>query len=62
MAKSIHGRREFMGLAGASLAASVIAQARWGQALAAVAPQEPDLVVLNARTYTVDPIATQVAR
>ena len=59
MAKSIHDRREFMGLAGASVAASVIAQARRGQALAAVAPQEPDLVVLNARAYTVDPIAPQ---
>src|SRR5262249_49877734 len=59
MAKSIHDRRAFMGLAGAGVAGSVIAQARWGQALAAVAPQEPDLVVLNARAYTVDPIAPQ---
>jgi predicted amidohydrolase YtcJ len=59
MAKSIHDRREFMGLAGAGVAGSVIAQARWGQALAAVAPQEPDLVVFNARAYTVDPIAPQ---
>jgi predicted amidohydrolase YtcJ len=59
MAKSIHDRREFMGLAGAGVAGSVIAQARWGQALAAVAPQDPDLVVLNARAYTVDPIAPQ---
>jgi predicted amidohydrolase YtcJ len=59
MAKSIHDRREFMGLAGAGVAGSVIAQSRWGQALAAVTPQEPDLVVFNARTYTVDPIAPQ---
>src|SRR5262245_51237056 len=59
MAKSIHDRREFMGLTVAGVAGSVIAQARWAQALAAVAPQEPDLVVLNARAYTVDPIAPQ---
>jgi hypothetical protein len=59
MAKSIHHRREFMGLAGAAVAGSVIAQSRWGQALAAVTPQEPDLVVFNAKTYTVDPIAPQ---
>ena len=59
MAKSIHDRREFMGLAGASVAASAIAQARWGQAFAAVAPLEPDLVVLNGRAYTVDPIVPQ---
>jgi predicted amidohydrolase YtcJ len=52
MAKSIHDRREFMGLAGASVAASA-------QAFAAVAPQEPDLVVLNGRAYTVDPIVPQ---
>src|SRR6516162_4964224 len=59
MAKFIHDRREFMGLTGASVAGSVVAQSRWGQALAAVAPQEPDLVVLNARAYTVDPVAPQ---
>lgn len=59
MAKSIHDRREFMGLTGAGVAGSVIAQSRWGQALAAVTPQEPDLVVFNARAYTVDPIAPQ---
>jgi len=59
MAKFIHDRREFMGLTGASVAGSVVAQSRWGQALAAVTPQEPDLVVFNARAYTVDPIAPQ---
>jgi predicted amidohydrolase YtcJ len=57
MAKSIHDRREFMGLAGAGVAASALAPPRGGQALAAVTPQEPDLVVFNARAYTVDPIA-----
>ena len=59
MAKFIHDRREFMGLTGAGVAGPVIAQSRWGQALAAVTPQEPDLVVFNARAYTVDPIAPQ---
>ena len=59
MAKFIRDRREFMGLTGAGVAGSVIAQSRWGQALAAVTPQEPDLVVFNARAYTVDPIAPQ---
>ena len=62
MAKFIHDRREFMGLTGAGVAGSVIAQSRWGQALAAVTPQEPDLVVFNARAYTVDPIAPQIGR
>jgi predicted amidohydrolase YtcJ len=57
MAKYTYDRREFMGLAGASAAGSVIAQLRWDQAHAAVTPQEPDLVVFNARAYTVDPIA-----
>jgi len=59
MAKFIRDRREFMGLTGAGVAGSVVAQSRWGQALAAVTPQEPDLVVFNARAYTVDPIAPQ---
>ena len=59
MAKFIRDRREFMGLTGAGVAGSVIAQSRWGQALAAVTPQEPDLVVFNARAYTVDPVAPQ---
>jgi predicted amidohydrolase YtcJ len=46
-------RREFMGLFGAGLAG-----ASWsGRALAAVTPQEPDLVVFNARVYTVDAAA-----
>jgi predicted amidohydrolase YtcJ len=46
-------RRDFMGLFGAGLAG-----ASWsGRALAAVTPQEPDLVVFNARVYTVDAAA-----
>src|SRR5262249_52238078 len=59
MTKSSYDRREFMGLAGAGVAGSFIAQSRWDRALAAVTPQEPDLVVFNARAYTVDPIAPQ---
>jgi len=48
-------RREFMGLSGAGLAGLVAAQWRTGMAAAAV-DQDPDLVVVNAKVYTVDPI------
>jgi predicted amidohydrolase YtcJ len=50
-----HSRRHFMGLSGAG-----IASLAWpgNHALAQVnAAQEPDLIVLNAKVYTVDPLA-----
>jgi predicted amidohydrolase YtcJ len=50
-----HSRRHFMGLSGAGIAGLV-----WpgNHALAQVnAAQEPDLIVLNAKVYTVDPLA-----
>jgi len=49
-----HTRRSFVGLAGAGLAG--LAGASWpGAAIAAAADaQDPDLVVLNAKVYTVD--------
>src|SRR5439155_24855771 len=50
-----HSRRHFMGLSGAGSAGLV-----WpgSQALAQInATQEPDLIVLNAKVYTVDPLA-----
>src|SRR5262249_55990704 len=55
MAKHHFSRREFMGLSGTALAG--LAGAPWPlrQALAAVTPQNPDLVVFNAKVYTVDP-------
>src|SRR5262245_1534742 len=45
-------RREFMGLSGAGL----LTGTPFGMAFAAV-DQEPDLVVINAKVYTVDPAA-----
>ena len=50
-------RREFMGLSGASIAG--LAAARWSGTTAAVAAdlgENPDLVVLNANVYTIDPL------
>jgi predicted amidohydrolase YtcJ len=57
MAKQNYNRRRFMGLSGAGIAGLV--GARWlaGEAAAAVDTQDPDLVVLNAKAYTVDPHA-----
>ena len=60
MGKNRHNRREFVGLAGAGLAA--FAGAPWtaeaGQAAAAPAqPQDADLIVTNAKVYTVDAAA-----
>jgi predicted amidohydrolase YtcJ len=57
MAKHPFSRREFMGLTGAGLAGVVGAQWPLGMAAAAAdLAQEPDLVVFNAKVYTVDPI------
>jgi predicted amidohydrolase YtcJ len=51
-----YSRRDFMGLTGAGLAG--MASKPWlANGLAAAAPQDPDLVVFNARVYTVDPTA-----
>ena len=56
MTRHTRSRREFMGLTGAGLAAA--AGGRWpvtAEAAAAVAePQDADLVVFNAKVYTVD--------
>jgi predicted amidohydrolase YtcJ len=50
-------RREFMGFAGAGVAGLIGAQWPLGNALAQVNPAvEPDLVVFNAKVYTVDPL------
>jgi predicted amidohydrolase YtcJ len=57
MTKHRYGRREFMGLSGAGIASLV--GARWGGGIAAAAvdsAQDPDLVVFNAKVYTVDPL------
>jgi predicted amidohydrolase YtcJ len=56
MAKQRYHRREFMGLSYAGIAGLIGAQWPLGRALAAIDPQEPDLVVLNAKVYTVDPL------
>jgi predicted amidohydrolase YtcJ len=59
MSRTRHTRREFVGLAGAGLAG--LAAAPWpGAAAAATAafePQDADLVVFNAKVYTVDAAA-----
>jgi predicted amidohydrolase YtcJ len=57
MAKRRYNRRDFMGLSGAGIAGLLGAQWPAGQAAAAVdSSQEPDLVVFNAKVYTVDPL------
>ena len=53
MSKQRYSRRAFMGLSGAGLAG--LAGIRW-PTTAAAAPQDPDLVVVNAKVYTVDPL------
>jgi predicted amidohydrolase YtcJ len=57
MAKHRYSRRGFMGLSGPGIAGVV--DVRWpgGTAAAAVDPaQDPDLIVFNAKVYTVDPL------
>jgi predicted amidohydrolase YtcJ len=57
MASNRYSRRELMGLSGAGLAG--LAGAQWPGGAAAAAfndTQDPDLVVLNAKVYTVDPL------
>jgi predicted amidohydrolase YtcJ len=57
MAKHRYNRREFMGLSGAGIAG--LAGAHWPlRAMAAevASAQDPDLVVFNAKVYTVDPL------
>jgi predicted amidohydrolase YtcJ len=56
MAKHHFSRRDFMGLSGAGIA-GLIAGAPWpGGAAELGSAQEPDLVVFNAKVYTVDPL------
>jgi len=53
-----HHRRDFLARAGAGVAALVAAPTLTAeQAAAATDPREPDLVVVNAKVYTVDPAA-----
>ncbi len=60
MAKQRYSRREFMGMSGAGLAGLVAAQWPMGMAAAALdSAQEPDLVVFNAKVYTIDPLEPQ---
>src|SRR5260370_2625064 len=56
MVKHGYSRREFMGLSGAGIAGLVGAQWPGCTAAAAVDSQDPDLVVFNAKVYTVDPL------
>ncbi len=56
MAKHRYNRREFMGLSGAGLAGFVGAQWPRGAAAAISSVRDPDLVVFNAKVYTVDPL------
>src|SRR5262245_55033057 len=47
-----HSRREFMGFAAASAAGLAFGDTR--SVLAALLPPEPDLIVFNAKVYTMD--------
>jgi predicted amidohydrolase YtcJ len=57
--KNRHNRREFLGLTGAGLAAAAAGpfagSTRAAAAAAMADPQDADLVVFNAKVYTVDP-------
>jgi hypothetical protein len=53
MARRIYSRRRFVGLAGAGITAAT--SGVWGRAAAAVGARDADLVVINAKVYTVDP-------
>src|SRR5215470_1443977 len=59
MTKQRHSRREFIGLTGAGVAGAVGARGLISPSAAPVAAaadtQDPDLVVFNAKVYTVDP-------
>ena len=52
MGRHTYSRRQFVGFTGAGVA--VAAGGVWGRAAAAVAPRDADLVVFNAKVYTVD--------
>ena len=53
-------RRDFIRLSGTGLAGLTCTQWPIGIAAAALsAPQEPDLIVFNAKVFTVDPIVPQ---
>jgi predicted amidohydrolase YtcJ len=54
MTTSRHGRREFLGLTGAGVAGFVAPTLGVQQTAAPIDPREPDLVVFNAKVYTVD--------
>lgn len=55
MRKRGYNRRDFLGLAG-GVSAAAVAGGRWSRAVAAaVSPRDADLVVFNARVYTVEP-------
>jgi predicted amidohydrolase YtcJ len=57
MASHRYTRREFMGLSGAGITGLIGARWASGTAIAQVSSaQDPDLVVLNAKIYTVDPL------
>ena len=59
MTKQRHSRRDFIGVTGAGIAGAIGAQGLVGRSAAAAAgavdTQDPDLVVFNAKVYTVDP-------
>src|SRR5215831_715276 len=59
MTKQRHSRREFIGLTGAGVAGAIGAQSLIGGSATAAAgaadTPDPDLVVLNAKVYTVEP-------
>ena len=55
MIKSKYSRRHFINVAGATVA--TVAGASWLRVASAAEAQDPDLVVFNAKVYTIDPRA-----
>jgi predicted amidohydrolase YtcJ len=63
MNKHRHSRREFLGLTGAGVAVGLAGVPAFGAAATAAAPvdeaRDADLIVLNAKVYTMDPAMAQ---
>ena len=62
MTKHRYSRRGFVGLSGAGIAGLLGSQWPGGIAAADTSTQDPDLVVFNAKVYTIDPLEPRAER